>query len=188
MLSLLQAAFAEVVVPERERRARAQFALGIAVGKFAQPRVRGCRSLIAQGPGQQGQLLLRWLWGAPLGRVFRLVGAHRSGHLAVMPALGQCRARQQNVQRSQQRRNTTEQNGRLHWGQTNAAGPERDTGIRPKRSEEHTSELQSRPHLVCRLLLEKKKKNKKVQEREQELWSIRCGNTRMQDMRSRFVR
>src|SRR5690554_2150527 len=29
------------------------------------------------------------------------------------------------------------------------------------RSEEHTSELQSRPHLVCRLLLEKKKKNKK---------------------------
>src|SRR3989442_1383359 len=27
----------------------------------------------------------------------------------------------------------------------------------PKRSEEHTSELQSRPHLVCRLLLEKKK-------------------------------
>src|SRR2546429_10025609 len=31
----------------------------------------------------------------------------------------------------------------------------------PTRSEEHTSELQSRLHLVCRLLLEKKKKNKK---------------------------
>src|SRR5436305_10798968 len=28
----------------------------------------------------------------------------------------------------------------------------------PSRSEEHTSELQSRPHLVCRLLLEKKNK------------------------------
>src|SRR3989442_4868855 len=28
-----------------------------------------------------------------------------------------------------------------------------------RRSEEHTSELQSRPHLVCRLLLEKKNKN-----------------------------
>src|SRR3989442_11698523 len=28
-----------------------------------------------------------------------------------------------------------------------------------QRSEEHTSELQSRPHLVCRLLLEKKKKH-----------------------------
>src|SRR5690554_7787348 len=30
--------------------------------------------------------------------------------------------------------------------------------VAKKRSEEHTSELQSRPHLVCRLLLEKKKK------------------------------
>src|SRR3989442_11691638 len=30
-------------------------------------------------------------------------------------------------------------------------------GLRGGRSEEHTSELQSRPHLVCRLLLEKKK-------------------------------
>src|SRR2546422_2601317 len=32
--------------------------------------------------------------------------------------------------------------------------------IRAERSEEHTSELQSRLHLVCRLLLEKKKKKK----------------------------
>src|SRR2546429_1243050 len=31
------------------------------------------------------------------------------------------------------------------------------------RSEEHTSELQSRLHLVCRLLLEKKKKNDEQQ-------------------------
>src|SRR3712207_8106329 len=30
----------------------------------------------------------------------------------------------------------------------------------PRRSEEHTSELQSRQYLVCRLLLEKKKRNK----------------------------
>src|SRR2546429_2652987 len=30
----------------------------------------------------------------------------------------------------------------------------------PERSEEHTSELQSRLHLVCRLLLEKKKTNR----------------------------
>src|SRR5690554_7594419 len=35
------------------------------------------------------------------------------------------------------------------------------TCYQPSRSEEHTSELQSRPHLVCRLLLEKKKKKKK---------------------------
>src|SRR5690348_17956824 len=31
------------------------------------------------------------------------------------------------------------------------------TGLDPQRSEEHTSELQSPVHLVCRLLLEKKK-------------------------------
>src|SRR3712207_6919983 len=31
------------------------------------------------------------------------------------------------------------------------------SGARPARSEEHTSELQSRQYLVCRLLLEKKK-------------------------------
>src|SRR5436305_3657770 len=31
------------------------------------------------------------------------------------------------------------------------------------RSEEHTSELQSRPHLVCRLLLEKKKNKQIIQ-------------------------
>src|SRR5690554_3338867 len=36
--------------------------------------------------------------------------------------------------------------------------PENEAQIR---SEEHTSELQSRPHLVCRLLLEKKKKKQK---------------------------
>src|SRR5690606_1551062 len=34
-------------------------------------------------------------------------------------------------------------------------------GARVVRSEEHTSELQSRENLVCRLLLEKKKKKKK---------------------------
>src|SRR5690349_24863014 len=36
-----------------------------------------------------------------------------------------------------------------------------------QRSEEHTSELQSRRDLVCRLLLEKKKKNKDTQQRQQ---------------------
>src|SRR2546422_4467231 len=34
--------------------------------------------------------------------------------------------------------------------------------IRNRRSEEHTSELQSRLHLVCRLLLEKKKKQETI--------------------------
>src|SRR5258708_11685867 len=34
--------------------------------------------------------------------------------------------------------------------------------VQANRSEEHTSELQSPDHLVCRLLLEKKKKNKRT--------------------------
>src|SRR2546422_6711302 len=42
------------------------------------------------------------------------------------------------------------------------ADPDREPDAQQQaRSEEHTSELQSRLHLVCRLLLEKKKKNKK---------------------------
>src|SRR5438067_7607164 len=40
----------------------------------------------------------------------------------------------------------------------------RETGVQAEiRSEEHTSELQSRFDLVCRLLLEKKKKNRRYQ-------------------------
>src|SRR5947209_9778132 len=39
-------------------------------------------------------------------------------------------------------------------------GPRPERGRRRLRSEEHTSELQSRQYLVCRLLLEKKKKKK----------------------------
>src|SRR5438552_13337126 len=39
--------------------------------------------------------------------------------------------------------------------------PNRRARPRDRRSEEHTSELQSPDHLVCRLLLEKKKKKNK---------------------------
>src|SRR5438445_5248348 len=39
-----------------------------------------------------------------------------------------------------------------------SSGPELLLAHLPQRSEEHTSELQSRQYLVCRLLLEKKKK------------------------------
>src|SRR3712207_7770598 len=39
--------------------------------------------------------------------------------------------------------------------QPNSVQPERSP-VTPQRSEEHTSELQSRQYLVCRLLLEKK--------------------------------
>src|SRR3712207_7471700 len=49
-------------------------------------------------------------------------------------------------------------------GEREITGPERDVAADREhaaddaRSEEHTSELQSRQYLVCRLLLEKKKK------------------------------
>src|SRR5687768_17751638 len=54
----------------------------------------------------------------------------------------------------------------------------------PRRSEEHTSELQSRLHLVCRLLLEKKKKkeNKKKSDKDQQERATRQVHGRNQDI------
>src|SRR5690606_41352147 len=48
---------------------------------------------------------------------------------------------------------------RARPGQRHRLGPQARVGVRGPRSEEHTSELQSRENLVCRLLLEKKKNN-----------------------------
>src|SRR6478736_9377136 len=44
---------------------------------------------------------------------------------------------------------------------TTPSSPTRSNNGCPRRSEEHTSELQSQSNLVCRLLLEKKKKKQK---------------------------
>src|SRR3712207_7843669 len=52
------------------------------------------------------------------------------------------------------RRNSTAKRARRERGE------KRRSGEVAERSEEHTSELQSRQYLVCRLLLEKKKKKK----------------------------
>src|SRR5690606_41287120 len=49
----------------------------------------------------------------------------------------------------------TKNSSSVIWPKRTSAGTA--TGCAPKRSEEHTSELQSRENLVCRLLLEKKK-------------------------------
>src|SRR5258708_26732567 len=46
----------------------------------------------------------------------------------------------------------------VHWWKFDVSNPSHIT----VRSEEHTSELQSPDHLVCRLLLEKKKKHTKT--------------------------
>src|SRR5258708_8049972 len=45
--------------------------------------------------------------------------------------------------------------------------------VSPWRSEEHTSELQSPDHLVCRLLLEKKKKTHRINHAHLTLQSVR---------------
>src|SRR2546429_2661360 len=45
--------------------------------------------------------------------------------------------------------------------------------VRFERSEEHTSELQSRLHLVCRLLLEKKKFNKTCLSPSKRPWYVK---------------
>src|SRR2546430_13322450 len=57
-----------------------------------------------------------------------------------------------------------------HLGEGTAGGQAREDDVdlvlsvmRSYRSEEHTSELQSQSNLVCRLLLEKKKKKQDVQ-------------------------
>src|SRR6266496_5181752 len=58
--------------------------------------------------------------------------------------------------------------GRLRIAQLMLRGKTAFTARRhrhPPRSEEHTSELQSRRDLVCRLLLEKKKKTKRKSQR-----------------------
>src|SRR5205809_4278682 len=61
----------------------------------------------------------------------------------------------------------------LQWTRREERGAvvENHLGSRDKRSEEHTSELQSRLHLVCRLLLEKKKNKKtKIIRRSTKYW------------------
>src|SRR2546422_10290551 len=59
--------------------------------------------------------------------------------------------------------------GRGRSRRSRRAGCRRAPGLRG-RSEEHTSELQSRLHLVCRLLLEKKKNNNKHTRCRNSIW------------------
>src|SRR5438034_2154275 len=61
---------------------------------------------------------------------------------------------------------------RRHRGEASAGHARAVGGALPQRSEEHTSELQSHSDLVCRLLLEKKKKHTGKRERraDREAW------------------
>src|SRR5438874_3891684 len=66
-----------------------------------------------------------------------------------------CRRRPARVAGTDRQRRIDDDNGRAGLGQP------KGVPLRQERSEEHTSELQSRRDLVCRLLLEKK--NKRLQ-------------------------
>src|SRR5258705_9067394 len=82
--------------------------------------------------------------------------------------------------RSPGRRHTRSR--RRTFGHTGRAG-RRAHGRRrdgPRRSEEHTSELQSLRHLVCRLLLEKKKKKKETTYKEFEIFKGRADRVGVQ--------
>src|SRR3712207_8570475 len=75
--------------------------------------------------------------------------------LSLHDALPICCASPRRTSRSSWRRRTTASARR--WRSSTA-----DPGSRTTRSEEHTSELQSRQYLVCRLLLEKKKQKEQT--------------------------
>src|SRR5256884_2969888 len=74
------------------------------------------------------------------------------------------RCRQDDRRRAGQRARGWRQNDDVRPGTTGEGGRVHGGCVEwpPSRSEEHTSELQSRLHLVCRLLLEKKKKTEDV--------------------------
>src|SRR5688572_32700495 len=78
-----------------------------------------------------------------------LFPTRRSSDLA---SSSSCRGARRSA-RARRRRSTT--------SRSSAAVPAWTAAEDLDRSEEHTSELQSQSNLVCRLLLEKKKKNKK---------------------------
>src|SRR2546422_8266124 len=63
---------------------------------------------------------------------------------------------------AQSRRHSHRRHPRRQEPARAAPGARQFQGRQGARSEEHTSELQSRLHLVCRLLLEKKKKAKQT--------------------------
>src|SRR5439155_26095463 len=87
----------------------------------------------------------------PYTTLFRSPG--RGGHRGSLPGLKRSRDGYRSDDRAR------------HPGAVSVRRSQGASGIRTDtRSEEHTSELQSRGHLVCRLLLEKKKKKKKTKE------------------------
>src|SRR2546422_2479126 len=90
----------------------------------------------------------------PRSTLFPYTTLFRSEH-----ACARCRRARRRARRGCLRPQARERASRRHALDL-TTDPERDELRRRGRSEEHTSELQSRLHLVCRLLLEKKKKKR----------------------------
>src|SRR5207249_10737194 len=102
-------------------------------------------------PPPRYRLILRFLFAAPPPPAPYTLSLH--------DALPICIARARRVDRVARRREGDRP--RIHRRPVDSRGGAQNLGRRciRGRSEEHTSELQSRFDLVCRLLLEKKKKN-----------------------------
>src|SRR5436305_10781663 len=111
--------------------------------------VRQLRAQIASGELREGDRLpsqreMMARWHISMQTASKVIGAMKTEGIAV-PSVG----RDTLVAPGAAARIATAARGTTHAPAASLA----------PRSEEHTSELQSRPHLVCRLLLEKKKSN-----------------------------
>src|SRR2546422_8358853 len=78
-----------------------------------------------------------------------------------MAAPGKAQKAQDQLEKDRERANIELSRKHILNDLETATHPNHKKTLEAARSEEHTSELQSRLHLVCRLLLEKKKKKKK---------------------------
>src|SRR3989442_5315959 len=127
-------------------------ALDLDLERFASPVAHHAAAEIPSAvPGAPPRLLLRSRFGrhvvVSLGEALHTRGHSRASDLSGYAAVSSGDARVQSLPPECRTRPP------VAGAATNDA-PKRQVG---ERSEEHTSELQSRPHLVCRLLLEKKK-------------------------------
>src|SRR5207247_9290677 len=112
--------------------------------------------LLAADPGTRVTLLLR----ETIRHGAKLAAAARKAHAAGKPVVAY-KLRRSRLGAALARSHT----GALAGEDAALDAYFRDCGIvRVDRSEEHTSELQSRVDLVCRLLLEKKKKHRTSQQ------------------------
>src|SRR5438874_13666214 len=95
----------------------------------------------------------------PLLSVFFFLLIRRPPRSTLFPYTTLFRSRGRAETRRGRSRSASRWHARPRGGALRAGIPGTRSGCRtPRRSEEHTSELQSRRDLVCRLLLEKKKK------------------------------